>query len=134
MKQTPESLSIFEPDPQRPVWAGYSSQRERVEGRTAQSADPGVTITLLDLGISFPWVWTERGSWPMSLRQDKMSCMYSPGWGWGSQGRFLSICSPIYSGEGSSVNLGWMSSQLNLNLPPLKTLNLAPVLPSVRAV
>lgn len=62
MKQTPESLNIPEPDPQRPAWAGYFSLKERVEDRTAWSVDPRVTSTPLDLGTSLPWVWIERES------------------------------------------------------------------------
>lgn len=62
MKQTPKSLNILEPDPQRPAWAGYLSLRERLEDRTAWSADPRVTCTLLDLDTSLPWVWTETES------------------------------------------------------------------------
>lgn len=31
----------------------------------------------------------------------------------------ISVCSPTYSGVGSSENPGRMSSQLSLNLPPL---------------
>lgn len=54
MKQIPESLNI-KSDLQSPTWAGYLSQRVRVE-----DSRPGVTLTLLDLGTSLPWVWIER--------------------------------------------------------------------------
>lgn len=139
MKRTPECLNILEPGPLRLAWAaGYLSQRqrERAKDRTAWSADCPVllTSTLLDMGMSLPRVWTETGIWLRSLSQDKTPCTHSLGWWWESWGILLSTCSSIYSGVGSSVNSGWMSSQLSLNLSSLRTLNLAPILSSTRAV
>lgn len=61
MKRIPEPLNILRSDLQSPTWAGYLSQRERVEDRTGQAGQQtGVTPTLLDLGTSLPWVWIER--------------------------------------------------------------------------
>lgn len=56
-----------------------------------------------------------------SLSQDKRPCTYSPGWGWGSQRLFLCppVCSSTHSRVASSLNPGWMSSQLNPQPSPI---------------